>query len=392
MRILVGVTSHPLPPENGMQLHVFHLLKELSKRHEVILVSAPGHQDSASTDALADICSRHISVPEGRHTGRFESELRTVFRGRSKVVDSLARSPLPDAIVDAAAEFRPDVVHVETGALAIVADRVSAPVVVVPLDANDLNAAAARLVAGGPVGRALASREAKRWRRFESTYARCDAVVVVGERDAEMLRVTDPRLRPHVIPNGVDTEWFGPGEDDERTTDIVVHGAMDYPPNIDAAIFAATEILPLVRRHRDVRLVIAGRDPVEAIRALRSESVEVTGTLSDLRPLLRSAGVYLCPMRVGSGIKNKLLEALASGCPIVSTPLGANGVAVTSGLDVCLADDAAGLADEVVALLDHPQRARDMGVAARRVAERMSWAATAHEFERVYRSVLTSEP
>ena len=393
MKIVVGATAHPLPATDGMRLHVRHVLRHLRDRHDITLVSQPSPGDDTSPGGLDEICSSYVPVtsnPSPLRDNRIARELVTLVSGRSKVLDETIRSGLGETLERVVREVRPDVVHLETGAAAAFAGRLDAPIVVVPLDADDLNAEAYTRYAGGAVARWFAAREARRWKRFEQqAYAACDAVVLVGERDAEMLRRTDSRLDPVVIPNGVDTDDFTP-PDGPRDSDVVVlHGAMDYPPNVDAAVFAATEILPELHRLRpDARLVLAGRNPDERVRSLAGSHVEVTGEMPDLRPVLRSASVYLCPMRLGSGIKNKLLEAFACGCPTVATALATNGMGTVAGRDLLVAEDARGLASALAELLEDPHgRAAELGRSARLRAEALSWEATARSFEDLYRDV-----
>lgn len=393
MKIVVGATAHPLPATDGMKLHVRHVLRQLRDRHEITLVSIPKPGDDTSAEALDEICSSYRPVttsPSPLLDNRITRELFTLQSGQSKVLHETLRSGLGAELERAVREVKPDVVHLETGAAAAFAPRLDSPVVVVPLDADDLNAEAYTLYAGGRLARWFAAREARRWKRFEQeAYAQCDAVVVVGERDAEMLRRTDPRLDPIVIPNGVDADHFTPPRTPRASDVVLLHGAMDYAPNVDAALFAATEILPELRRRRpEARLVLAGRNPNEQVRALAGPMVEVTGEVPDLRPTLRSASVYLCPMRMGSGIKNKLLEAFACGCPTVATSLATNGMGTVAGRDLLVADDAVGLASALADLLDDPLgKAADLGRSARTRAEALSWEASAMAFEKVYRDV-----
>lgn len=393
MRIVVGATSHPLPASDGMRLHLYNVLRLLRRQHEVVLVSAPQPGDDISPAALDEVCTSYrparTEVSPLRRS-RIAREVVTFASGRSKVLDEVMCSGLGETLRQVVDEVGADVVHLETGAAAHWADLLDAPVVVVPLDAGDLNAAAYTRYAGGPVARWLSDREARRWKDFErEAYARCDAVVVVGERDADMLRRTDPRLDPVVIANGVDAEHFRP-PDGPRSADVVLfHGAMDYPPNVDAAVFAATEVLPELRRRRpSARLVLAGRNPNDRVQDLVGTHVEVTGELPDLRPALQSASVYLCPMRLGSGIKNKLLEAFAVGCPTVATPLATNGMGVVADRDLLVADGAIGLASALERVLTEPHGlARRLGDAARTRAEQLSWESTAQRFVRLYRDV-----
>lgn len=381
---------HPLPATDGFRLHLWNLLIRLRPRHEIILVTSPQPGDDVSPDALNQICSsfRPVYDPRGSEFWkRVRREVTTTRTKRPKLVETLLQTGLPGGVRMAVREEQPDVVHLQTGALAALAPELTAPVVLVPLDADDLNAAASIEMANGRVKTWLGAREAKRWRAFEQTaYAHCDAVVVVGERDAAALHALDPRVEPHVVPNGVDTSYFTPPSAPRDRDVVVFHGALSYPPNVDAAIFAARDVLPLVRQRRPkTRLVLVGREPDRRLRELASDHVIVTDEVPDVRPYLQSGSAYLCPMRLGSGIKNKLLEAFACGCPTVATTLATNGMAATNGKELLVGDDAGSLAAALEVVLDDPFReAARLGNAARQHAVSMSWESTAQKFEAIY--------
>lgn len=338
---------------------------------------------------VRDLCDVFIGVPMPEHdlVRRLRQEVAALPSRRPILVEQVRSSGLPAAVAAAVREHRPDVVHLEPGwaaDLAAAADPVRT--VLATLDAWHLNWAAEARQAPGRGRRLRMAREAARMRRFESrAYAASDAVVVVSERDAAVLHDLDPRVTPVVVTNGVDTAYW---TSDGRPRDpgvVLFTGAMGYAPNVDAAVFAATEVLPRLRR-KDVRLVLAGRDPAPAVLALAGPRVEVTGTLPDLRPLLWSAGAYICPMRTGTGVKNKLLEALAAGCPSVATPLACGGLGLTDGTDVLVGTDAAALTAALDRVLGDPALAARLGAAAVVRAAGLSWAATAEGYEAVYSS------
>lgn len=389
MRILVATNFHPVPPSDGMQLHLYALLRELRTRHEILLISPRPERADVDTAALASLCSDHIEYPlggAGPPMSRLASELRTAFSGRSKFVDFILRSPLRKTVAQAVASFKPDVVHLQSGAAAAIAPIRGVPTVAAPLDADDLNALARIEAARGPISRWFAQREATRFSHFEAeAYAKCDRTVVVTERDAAALRKLNPALRPTVIPNGIDTVTFSPGSSETSAPTIVFHGAMDYDPNVDAAQFLAREILPIVKqRHPSARVVLAGRRPSPAVRGLSSGDVEVTGELESVVPVIRDAAVYVCPMRVGSGIKNKLLEAMACGRAIVATRLATSGIAIERGVHALVEEEAQSIASAISDILGDPQLRHRLGQAARALAEQRSWARCAEEFETVY--------
>jgi len=266
--------------------------------------------------------------------------------------------------------------------------------VLVPLDAAHLGIATRRQASRG-FKRLLLRMEERRVRGFEAIeYARFDRVVVVSERDREALVALNPRLRVEVIPNGVDADFYAPdpsvAPDPAR---IVFTGVMSSPGNIVAAEFAAQQVLPLVRKVRpDARLALVGRAPPLRVRALASlDGVEVTGEVPDVRPWLTGSRAFLCPMITGTGIKNKLLEAMAAGLPCVTTALGLGGLDVEDGRELLVADTAASLAAQLVQVLADDGLAARLGQAARAyVRAHHSWMATAGRYERLFEQVRDS--
>jgi glycosyltransferase involved in cell wall biosynthesis len=219
---------------------------------------------------------------------------------------------------------------------------------------------------------------------------RFDVVTTVADADAARLRALLPAARVDVVPNGVDAARFRPDPHVTATpSSLVFVGAMAYPPNVAAMRFFTDEVLPIVRRSRpDARLTIVGRDPAPMVRAMASEAVEVTGEVDDVRPYLAAAGIFVAPMVSGSGIKNKVLEAMAMARPVVATSLAVEGLPVRNGENVLVADGPAGLADAIERLIvDAKERAR-IGDGGRELVERAyTWDACAARYEGIYQEL-----
>ena len=286
--------------------------------------------------------------------------------------------------------FNPDVVHVSTGSLAAVGRYLQGiPTVLAALDAWHLNVEAWADQARG-LRRAILRTEADRVRRFEATdFARFDRVVVVTDEDRLALLSVNPDLTVEAIPNGVDVEKFAPRTSERVPGRILFTGVMSYAPNVAAAETLARDILPTVREsHPEAHLVIIGRRPNARVLALAElDGVEVTGEVDEMEPWLSSGALYACPMVSGTGIKNKLLEAMANGLPCVATRLAVQGLEVTGGGQLLLGATNEELAAQILALLDDPARASELGVAARSyVTDHHSWAAVARAYEGVYRA------
>jgi glycosyltransferase involved in cell wall biosynthesis len=230
--------------------------------------------------------------------------------------------------------------------------------------------------------------------RYERRVMRqCDAVVAVSEEDRCTLRRLTPIVPIGVIPNGVDTAHFSRAAvAHERAGPFALHnatlvfsGTLDFRPNIDAVTWFVREALPRIQAHQpDVRLVVVGRRPAPALRALAAAgALTLTGEVPDARPYIAGAAAYIVPMRIGGGVRLKLLEALALEAPVVSTSMGAEGAAGLRGGEHCLlADDPAEFAGAVLRLLGDPALGRQLGAAGRVLVRRhYDWSAIVPQLE-----------
>jgi glycosyltransferase involved in cell wall biosynthesis len=159
---------------------------------------------------------------------------------------------------------------------------------------------------------------------------------------------------------------------------------MDWLPNGDAMQFFCRDVLPLIRAQApDVCLTIVGRAPTPAVKRLaEGQGIEVTGRVDDVRPYMKEADVYVVPLRIGGGTRLKIFEAMAMGQAVVSTTIGAEGLPVTDGEHVMIADDPRAFAQTVIDLLRNPERRAQLAAAARAlVVERYDWSAVAGELE-----------
>jgi len=235
--------------------------------------------------------------------------------------------------------------------------------------------------------------EARRLARYEASLGRdFDAAVFATAAEAAFFERRIGPANAHVVGNGVDLEYFGPAaEVDTTSRTIVFTGSMDYGPNRDAVRYFCTDILPVVRSTvEDARLVIVGRNPKADVRRLEREpGVTVTGEVPDVRPYLAGAALAVAPMRSGRGIQNKILEALAMGIPVVSTPNGLEGLADERCDGLLRADDAKTFAGHVTTLLTNPMSRIELGRAARTYVEaHHRWSDHGERLERVLGEVV----
>jgi glycosyltransferase involved in cell wall biosynthesis len=215
----------------------------------------------------------------------------------------------------------------------------------------------------------------------------CSAHTVCSERERQILLEYAPGTRIEVIGNGVDVEYFIQTEASDTRRSLVFVGSMDYHANIDAAVYFANEVWPTVRARRpDLQFIIVGSRPTAEVLALGQQpGIRVTGTVEDIRPFYGSALAVVVPLRVGSGTRLKVLEAMAAGTPVISTTLGVEGLSVSDGAEFRLADSSSAMADAATSLQAGSAEWRKIAVNARQlVKSRYDWPIIGEKLRRLY--------
>ncbi|MBN1977682.1 MAG: glycosyltransferase [Anaerolineae bacterium] len=405
MRLLFLTPQLPYPPQKGTALRNWGLISGLAERHEVAVLSFLDPGQSPDLDDLLTAACRVEAVEPPVRTLR--ARLRDMFlTSKPDMALRLASDAYARRLADWLAREHFDVVHVEGIEMAPYLDviemgsppfssppsgggqrgRESSRPLVVFDDHNceyllqkrafltDL-----RILARWP-GAAYSFIQWRRLRRYEAqAIRRADRVLAVSEADAAALREI-ATARIIVVPNGIDTRAYQPQISNLKSQvpdDILVFtGTMDFRPNVDAVLWFAREVLPLIRAQMGgVRFLAVGQRPHRRLDVLRGDpAMTLTGFVDDPRPYIADAAVYVVPLRMGGGTRFKVLEALAMGRAVVSTTLGAEGFPVTHGQELLLADEPGEFAQAVVSLLNAPEKREALGQAGRAFVEaRYDW-------------------
>jgi glycosyltransferase involved in cell wall biosynthesis len=391
MRILWVKMGSLWPLNTGGRLRSFHILSELSRRHQVTLLTTRS-ADNGPYGLASHLpgCKRVVAIPYTIPKYKSARFALALLRSWSS---ALPVDVLKFHVTSLAGEVRRLIERREVDLC--IADFLSAtvnvplegPIPVVFFAHNVEHMIWKRLCQNerNPWRRALLQLEWLKMRRYEAHVSgRVPLTIAVSEPDRALLTALAPGARIRTIPTGVDTTYFSPNGVHEQPVGLVFSGSMDWYPNEDAVLHFIEAVLPRIRREvPGVSLTVAGRNPSPRLSiAASAVGVRITGTVDDIRPYLAEAAVYVVPLRIGGGTRLKIFEALAMGKAVVSTTVGAEGLPLIPGKHFVQADDPADFGRAVVSLLRDADRRRALGLAGRRlVEERYSWAQVAHEFE-----------
>lgn len=397
MKILYLVPYAP----NQIRVRPYNLIRSLAARGNAVTVFTlvENELDRQSVRALSaeGITVRAFDLPRWRTVA---NTLRAAFTRNPLQSYYCWHSGLAEqALQTAAAGF--DVIHVEHLRGARFADylkqRQSRPVIWDSVDSISYLFQQTARQSKKRLARLIAAFEKPRTARYEGRMAaQFERTLVTSATDRqaliELLPASANPARIDVIPNGVDLDYFQPGPDVERdAATLVVSGKMSYHANVSMTLHLVQNILPLIwAKKPQVRLSVVGKDPPVEIRALAADPrIEVSGYVADIRPYLLKAVVAAAPLTYGAGIQNKVLEAMACGLPVVTTPLAARNLSARDGQDLLVAQEPAAFAQTVLDLLDHPERRAAVGQAGRRYVERChNWDTIANQLEHIYRSAI----
>jgi sugar transferase (PEP-CTERM/EpsH1 system associated) len=387
MKILVLLSRFPYPLDKGDKLRAYHQLRYLAGQgHDICLLALSDEAVRAdSLAAVRPLCRGGLHLHQLGRAARGRGLARALATaGRPLQVGYFYEQPAQRLVDKLLAEFRPDHVYCQLIRMAeYLRPHAGRPMT---LDYMDVfSAGMARRAATAPAWqRPVLALEARRLAAYEAeAFGWFEHHTIISDQDRKLVQHVDNK-KIVVIPNGIDFDYFRPQPLAAKAHDLLFCGNMGYYPNVDAACFLAEEILPLVRQcHPDARLLVAGTTPAPRVLALaRRPGVVVSGWLPDIRAAYAQARVFVAPMRVGTGLQNKLLEAMAMQLPCVTTPLANNALGGVPGQHLLVAEGAPALAEALAGLLaDEPAAARLAAAGRTFVEANYAWAAATARLE-----------
>lgn len=383
----------------GAHVRQYHLLRRLRHRHQITVVSLATPDEMADAPALEALGIRAFIVPFdpvppiSPWRRRLETWRRHLLDPRPSYAFTYPLAGLDEAVARAQVQTQPDLAHLEHLFVAPCARHLGElPWVLTAIDVESQKIQRSNKLAQRPVERAVGRIEAAKLARWERTWVRRSAAcIAMSEVDAAALRAMAPATPVWVAPNGVDSAFFAPPESsDNRRCGVLFFGNLGHLPNVDAVIRFVDEILPRTRAMvGDVTFRVVGPHATPEIARLGDlPGIEIIGYIPDIRSELWRATVSVVPLRSGGGTRLKILESLAAGCSVVSTTIGAEGLDLTNGRELVIADDDDAFAAAVVRLLrDARYRATLTQAGRQAVAEKYDWDTIAPFIDSAYAAI-----
>ena len=357
MKIFVLLPRIPYPLEKGDKLRAYHQVRQLSKQNDIVLCALTDKSidEQKAFQSLQPFCSS-ITFIKTNKLQILVGLIRAFFKGwpmqcgyfynrkAAKKVDALIAKHQPDMLFGQLVRVAEYIRHKET------------PKVIDYQDVFSYGMKRRRDIASW-ITRPVFNMEYQRLCRYEAAiFNDFDVKTIISEPDRELI--------PHpkhdeilIIPNGVDHEYFKPQQQEKRY-DIVFTGNMSYPPNVNAVEYLANEILPIVwKTLPEAKMYIAGATPDPKVKKAASERIIISGWLDDIRNAYAQSRVFIAPMRIGTGLQNKLLEAMSMGLPAITTPLANASLGAKPDEEILIGNNAEELAQHIITLLTNKEKA-----------------------------------
>lgn len=399
MKILIVIPRLLYPQDTGGKIRSSKIFEQLARDHEITILSLryPGETDEQVERMRA--CCRHIEVFDWHETPKFSAgffvELgkSMLWSTRPYIVDKYRAPALERRVRELCAAGGHDLLVCDF--LQASANAIDVPFTKV-LFQHNVEAVIRRRQYEQQTNWAKKAVLYDQWRKLfryeKDACGRFDHTIMVSDHDRETMARDYGLHDTSSIPTGVDVDYFRASGPAPRGRDLVFTGSMDWLPNEDGMEWFAREVMPRIRAEEpDVKLWVVGRNPSARVRRLAEQHacIEVTGTVDDVRPYIERSAVYVVPIRIGGGTRMKIFEAMAMDRAVVSTSTGAEGLPVTDGRDIVIADEPAAFAGSVIRLLRAPEERWRLGDAAGAlVRARFTHGVAAHRFAEICKGVL----
>lgn len=390
MKVFVILSRVPYPLEKGDKLRAYHQLRELKKRHHIVLCClSDAEVPIEANEALKEIC-HEIHVFKLKRWKIYWNLFLCLFSRKPFQVMYFYQGWVHKAIRSLIDTCKPDHIYSQLIRTAeYVKDAYNYPKTLDYQDAFSKGMERRMKKSRWPMSELFAA-ERKRLIAYENIiFEYFDGKTIISEEDRRYIYHPE-RKDIELITNGIDTGYFHRTEKQEdKGFDILFTGNMNYAPNIETAEYIVEQVLPLVKKvHPEIRLALAGSDPHRRVKNLgKMPGVTVTGWIDDIRDAYNGSTLFLAPMQIGTGLQNKLLEAMSMQLPCITSPLANRPLKANHPTEIAVADTPQDYADWIVRLLGDEQLREEMGMKGREfVRSQFSWSASSSKLEALMRA------
>ncbi|MCF8302703.1 MAG: glycosyltransferase [Bacteroidales bacterium] len=359
MKIFVLLPRIPYPIEKGDKLRAFNHIRYLSGNHTLVLCALNDDREHPEArKSLQQYCDE-IHFIRLTRLSIFINVLRALFSGKPLQVGYFYSKKGKRKINKLLKKHKPDHIFCQLVRSAEYLNDVTIPKT---LDYQDVfSMGVQRRIKSAPFYlKPVFKMEYKRLLHYEYTaFERFDHKVIISKPDRDLIPHPE-REKIHIIPNGVDQDFFKPVER-EKKYDLIFTGNMGYPPNINGSEYLVHEIMPLVWKERpETNVAIVGANPHQRVKALARDKIEVTGWVEDIREYYAHARTFIAPMQIGTGLQNKLLEAMAMKIPSITSALANGALNAQNGKEIMVAESAPEFAFHILQLLSNDELAHSI--------------------------------
>ena len=383
-KILFLTSRIPYPLEKGDKLRVFYQIKYLSKNSDIILCCVS--QEDLTWDAEAEL-KKYVQEIYVYKTSKLRIVANMLVAGLNKLpfqVGFFFNTGAHYLFHKAIVKEKPDHIFVQLIRMAeYVSKEKSIPKSLDYMDTFS-KGIQRRMEKASGIKKLAFKFEYNRLRKYEAkVYSEFKNTYIISEQDKQSFDFPDAS-GIKVSPNGVDHHFFQPKKDTPKNYDIVFTGNMSYPPNVSAVLYIAKEIMPiLIKRMPEIKLLIAGATPTNAVKSLANKNIKVTGWLDDIRDAYNQAKIFLAPLQIGTGLQNKLLEAMSMELPCITSELANNALKAEKNHEILLGKTPQDYADLVLQLLEDVTFSEQIAKNGKLfVTNTFNWNAIAQDLER----------
>ncbi|HSX40252.1 MAG TPA: glycosyltransferase family 4 protein [Candidatus Saccharimonadales bacterium] len=390
MKILIVSSYLPYPLYSGGHIRLFNIIKRLSKKHEITLVCEKrDYQTAEDRQEVEKICKRVITVSRKKQWS-LKNILKSASSLHSFLITGHTSTEMKEKIVELLGETQFDLIHVETSYVMQNVPKTFLPIVLVEHNVEYLVYKRFAEKSGVYLRPLLYADIVKLAKEEKAFWKRATKLVAVSEREKEIMHADG------VVPNGVDTQKFKVKslklKVEKKEKRILFIGDFKWIQNRDSARFIIRDVWPKVSKYEKIKLWIVGRDIPDDMKSLGDKNIIFDENASDTAQIFQKAFALLSPIRVGGGTSYKILEAMASGVPVITTDLGIEGLEVSDKKDILVADTAEEFARSLENLLKDKTLYETVAKNAREIVEKeYNWDTIVEKLEGVYDSAVKEE-